>query len=110
MFAGFRPLSFVLCLLAVLSIAISPASAEHKKRGPNGEPSVSEERTQLRKEMKEKFELAPRPELKEKYSKLIRKLDCDELGDDTYDQVLAETRSKKEARETEFMTVMQCDR
>jgi hypothetical protein len=108
MFTGCRPLPFVLCLLAVLSIAISPASAEHKKRGPNGEPSVSEERTQLRKDFEKKFRSAPSPELQTKYSKLIRKLDCDEHGDDSYDAVFAETKSKKEAREASFMTVLTC--
>ena len=107
MFAGGRQLFFTLLLLALF---ISPSSAEHKSRGQNGEPSVSEERAKLRKEFVEKFNSAPSPSLIEKYSRLIRKLDCDELGDDTYDQVLAETRSKKEAREAEFMTVLKCDR
>lgn len=110
MLVSCRTLSFVLCLLAFSSIVISPASAEHKKRGPNGEPSVSEKRTQLRKEMEKKFESAPRPELKEKYSKLIQKLDCDEHGDDTYDEVFTETKSKKEAREAKFMEILICDR
>lgn len=108
MLTGCRPLSFVLCLLAALSI--SPASAEHKTRGPNGEPSVSEEGAQLRKEFVGKFNSASSPSLKEKYSRLIRKLDCAERGRDIYDEVLAETKSKKEAREAEFMAVLQCDR
>ncbi|SRR6266581_8730459 len=107
MFIACRTLFFTLLLLVLF---VQPTSAEHKTRGPNGEPSISEEKAQLRKEFVEKFNSAPSPSLKEKYSRLIRKLDCDELGQETYDQVLAETRSKKEAREAEFMTVLKCDR
>lgn len=110
MFTGCRPLLFVLSLLAVLYIAISPASAEHKKRGSNGEPSISEEGAQLRKKMVEKLNSARTVPLKEKYSRLIQKLDCDEQGRDIYDEVFAETKNKKEAREAEFMAVLKCDR
>ena len=108
MLTGCRPLPFVLCLLAVLSIAISPASAEHKKRGPNGEPSISDQRKELRTKFQERFESAPNISLQEKYGKWIRRVDCDEHGDDTYDEVFAETKSKKEAREAEFMAVLRC--
>ena len=108
MFVGHRPLLLLLLLLVVLFTA--PARAEHKMRGPNGEPSMSEKRAELRKEMVEKFNSAPTVSLKEKYSRLIRKIDCGERGHDIYDEVLAETKSKKEAREAEFVAVMQCDK
>ena len=108
MFVGHRPLLLLLLLLVVLFTV--PARAEHGMRGPNGEPSISEKAAELRKEFVKKFNSAPTVSLKEKYSNLIQKLDCDEGGRDVYDQVLAETKNKKEARETEFMAVMQCYR
>mgnify|MGYP001575628507 FL=1 len=110
MLAICRTLSFVLCVLAFLSIVILPASAEHKKRGPNGEPSISDQRTELRTKFQKKFESAPNISLQEKYSKLIQKVNCDEAGDDIYDAVYAETKNKKEAREAKFMEVLICDR
>jgi len=110
MLAICRVLFFVLCLLAVLSIAILPARAEHKKRGPNGEPSISDQRTKLRTEFQKEFESALNISQQKTYSKLIQKANCDEAGDDIYDEVYAETKNKKEAREAKFMEVLMCDR
>ena len=102
--------SYVYMLVPLLfwSLSLSPVHATHKSPGPKGEPSVSQQRQDLRKELNEKFRRATTIELIHRYSTLIQKLDCQELGDDIYDKTLEDTGNKREAREAEFFATQKC--